>query len=193
MSTADLQAYAAQAAQANNVPVNMFLWQIGQESSWNPNAVNGSHVGLGQIGPAAAQDTGLINATDPYQNLDAAAKYDAMMYKQTGNWQDALTKYGTLANVGPQVINNFNNALAGAPQTPQQAMDYYNQNGYAYTPPAAAGSTAEQFQTTTQNMGSSIAQYFNRGTFVLLGIVVIAVAILSNKQVQTAVVKAAKA
>lgn len=188
-SVADLQAYAVQAAQANNVPVNMFLWQIGQESSWNPNAVNGQYQGLGQIGPAAAQDTGLANPFDPQANLDAAAKYDAMMFQQTGNWQDALTKYGTLANVSPQVVNNFNNALNGAPQTPQQAMDYYNQNGFAYTPPAAPGSTAATFQNAVSKVTGNFSQYISQGTFILLGIVIIAVAILSNKQVQTIAMK----
>jgi len=195
-ATSDYQAYAVQAAQANGVPVNMFLWQIGKESGWDPTIVNGTPgstaTGLGQFIQGTASQFG-IDPTNPYQSLDAAAKYDAQLYSQNNNnWQAALTQYGTLNNASPQTMAQFQNALNGAPQTPQQYLDYYNQNGYAYTPPAAAGSAAATFQTGVQQATSSIGSYFNRGTFVVLGIVVVAIAILSNKQVQTIAVSTAK-
>ncbi len=190
MSTADLQAYAAQAAQANGVPVNMFLWQIGQESGWNPNATNSTSTatGLGQFVQGTAAQFG-INPTNPYQSLDAAAKYDAQLYQQNGgDWAGALRQYGTLANASSDTMAQFQNALGAdqAPQTPAEAKAYYDAHGYAYTPPAASGSVAESFQ---KGFLGNISQYIGQGTFIILGIVVVAVAILSNKQVQTIAMK----
>lgn len=188
----DYQAYAAQQAQANGVPVNMFLWQIGQESSWIPTAQNGDHIGLGQFDTGTAGDFNLTNRTDPYASIAAAAQYDAKLYNQTGSWQGALTKYGTLANASPTVMQQFQNALNGAPQTAAQSLAYYQQNGYPYTPPAAAGSAAATVQNATSGFSANIEKYINQGTFIILGIVVVAFAIMSNKQVQTVAVNAAK-
>jgi hypothetical protein len=109
----ELQAYAAQVAQQNGVPTNLFLWQIGQESSWNPNAQNGNATGIAQFMPTTAAQFG-IDPTNPYQSLSAAAQYDAQLYNQTGSWQGALTKYGTLANVPSSVMTAFQNALSGS-------------------------------------------------------------------------------
>jgi hypothetical protein len=109
---AELQAYAAQEAAQYGVPQSLFLWQIGQESSWNVNAQNGNATGIAQIMPATAQQYG-VNPSDPYQSIAFAAQYDAQLYNQTGSWQGALTKYGTLANVSSSVMNSFNNVMSG--------------------------------------------------------------------------------
>lgn len=121
-SISDLQSYASGAATNAGIDPNVFLWQIGQESSWNPNAQNGNAVGLGQFMPRTANMFG-INPRDPYQSLDAAAQYDSqLLNKCGGNYTCALTKYGTLANVPSSVMSKFQNVLSGAvnPATQQQ-------------------------------------------------------------------------
>lgn len=100
---------AINAAQQYGIPQNIFLWQIGQESGWNPNAQNGQAIGIAQIMPQTAQSLG-VNPSNPIQSIYGAAQYDAQLYNQSGNWQSALTSYGTLANVPQSVITGFNNA-----------------------------------------------------------------------------------
>jgi hypothetical protein len=94
---------ALDAAQQYGVPTNLFLAQIGQESSWNPNAQNGNAIGIAQFMPTTASNLG-VNPYDPTSSLYGAAKYDAQLYSQYGSWQTAMEKYGTTANGnGPQV------------------------------------------------------------------------------------------
>ena len=113
-SVSDYQNYAVQQANAYGIPPSLFLWQIGQESGWNPNAqsTTSSAGGLGQFINSTAAQFG-INKFDPYQSLQAAAQYDALLYQQTGSWQGALTKYGTLANAPSSVMQSFQNVMAG--------------------------------------------------------------------------------
>lgn len=197
-TTAELQAYAVQAAQREGVPVNTFLWQIGQESGWNPNAKNplegSTSGGLGGFIDPTAKAFG-IDKYNPYQALDAAAKYDAQLYKQTGSWEGALTKYGTLADASPQVKAAFGQALAkdanrqesgvgGLWQTVKDGTSKVWDN-------SMFGLASDTYNNLTGNGKTSGSWNFDKmlssGTFIVLGIVVIALAILSNKQVQQAV------
>jgi hypothetical protein len=196
-TTAELQAYAAAAAQREGVPVNMFLWQIGKESSWNPNAKSdkSSAAGIAQFTKGTAADFNL-NPYDPYASLDAAAKYDAQLYKQNGSWGAALEKYGTLNNATPADQKAFTNAL-GADQASGSTgmMDgvtgalsgIWNNSMFGL-----AGATANNLTGNgAANNGSwDFQKYFTSGAIVILGIVVVAIAILSNKQVQSAVTSA---
>lgn len=111
-TVADYQNYAVQQANQYGIPPQLFLWQIGQESGWNPNARSStsSATGLGQFINSTAKQFG-INPLDPYQSLQAAAQYDAQLYQQTGSWQGALTKYGTLANAPSSVMQGFQNVM----------------------------------------------------------------------------------
>ena|ERR1700744_4536289 len=109
-SLSDLESYATQEAEAAGIPTNLFLWQIGQESSWNPNAQNGNASGIAQFMPGTAAEYG-VNTSDPYSSISGAAHYDADLFAQTGSWQSALTQYGTLAGVGSSVMAGFQNAL----------------------------------------------------------------------------------
>jgi len=95
-TTSDLQAFAAQMAASYGIPTDLFLAQINQESSWNPNAKNGNAVGIAQFMPGTANQYG-VDPTDPYGSLQAAAKYDADLYQQYGSWQTVMQKYGTTA------------------------------------------------------------------------------------------------
>ncbi len=88
---------AVQAAQRFGVPVDLFIQQIGQESSFNPTAQNGLAYGIAQFIPSTAS-LFKLNTSDPIASLNAAAQYDAQLYKKTGSWAAALTAYGTTAN-----------------------------------------------------------------------------------------------
>lgn len=98
---ADLQAYAIQEAEQFGLPPNLFLWQINQESGFNPNPpihtnpVTGNPiVGIGQFDTGTAAQFG-FDPTDPFASLHGAAQYDAQLYGAYGNYQDMLAHYGT--------------------------------------------------------------------------------------------------
>lgn len=98
---------AEQAAERNGVPKGLFLWQIGQESGWNPAAknVNGSvpATGIAQFQDATAKQYH-VDPTDANGSLNAAAAYMRHLYDETGDWGLALQRYGTLnKDVPPSV------------------------------------------------------------------------------------------
>ncbi len=80
------------AAAKYGVPASILNAQIQRESGWNPNAVNGAAVGLGQFTPATAKQYG-VNARDPVSSIYGMARYDAALYKQLGSWPAALAGY----------------------------------------------------------------------------------------------------
>lgn len=93
-------ALARAAARRHNIPEDLFLRLVHQESRWNPMAV--SHkgaIGLAQLMPQTAEML-RVDATDPTQNLDGGARYLRMMYDRFGNWQLALAAY----NAGPGAV-----------------------------------------------------------------------------------------
>lgn len=91
---------ARAAARRHNIPEDLFLRLVHQESRWNPMAV--SHkgaIGLAQLMPQTAEML-RVDATDPGQNLEGGARYLRMMYDRFGNWQLALAAY----NAGPGAV-----------------------------------------------------------------------------------------
>ena len=93
-------AAARAAAQRNNVPVNLFLRLIEQESGWKAGAI--SHkgaVGLAQLMPQTARALG-VNPSDPVANLDGGARYLRAQYEAFGSWRLALAAY----NAGPGAV-----------------------------------------------------------------------------------------
>lgn len=91
---------ARSAARRHDVPEDLFLRLVQQESAWNPNAR--SHkgaMGLAQLMPATARTLG-VDATDPYQNLDGGARYLRRQYEEFGSWRLALAAY----NAGPGAV-----------------------------------------------------------------------------------------
>jgi soluble lytic murein transglycosylase-like protein len=91
---------ARQAARRHNIPEDLFLRLVDQESRWNPRAE--SHkgaLGLAQLMPATAKALG-VDPTDPYENLDGGAQYLARQYKRFRNWRLALAAY----NAGPEAV-----------------------------------------------------------------------------------------
>lgn len=93
-------AVARDAARRHNIPEDLFLRLVYQESRWNPQAL--SHAGargLAQLMPDTARLLG-VNPDDPRQNLEGGARYLRMMHDRFGNWRLALAAY----NAGPEAV-----------------------------------------------------------------------------------------
>lgn len=91
---------ARAAARKHDVPEDLFLRLVQQESGWNPQAV--SHkgaTGLAQLMPQTAANLG-VNIHDPVENLNGGARYLKMMYNKFGSWRLALAAY----NAGPGAV-----------------------------------------------------------------------------------------
>jgi len=91
---------ARQAARRHNIPEDLFLRLVYQESRWNPDAI--SHAGargLAQLMPDTARLLG-VDPDDPRQNLEGGARYLRMMHDRFGNWRLALAAY----NAGPEAV-----------------------------------------------------------------------------------------
>ena len=88
---------ARAAARRNNIPEDLFLRLVHQESRWNPTAISSKGaIGLAQLMPGTAQML-RVDPNDPQQNLDGGARYLRMMYDKFGDWKLALAAY----NAGP--------------------------------------------------------------------------------------------
>lgn len=91
---------ARAAARKHDIPEDLFLRLVQQESGWNPDAQSGKGaVGLAQLMPDTAAHLG-IDPTDPVQNLNGGARYLKMMYDRFGSWRLALAAY----NAGPGAV-----------------------------------------------------------------------------------------
>lgn len=93
-------AMARQAARLHNVPEELFLRLVQQESGWNPQAK--SHkgaLGLAQLMPQTAELLG-VNPHDPKQNLEGGARYLSWQYRKFKSWPLALAAY----NAGPKAV-----------------------------------------------------------------------------------------
>ncbi|MEM9968996.1 MAG: lytic transglycosylase domain-containing protein [Pseudomonadota bacterium] len=93
-------ALAKQAATQHDVPVDLFLRLVQQESAWNPKAVSEKGaIGLAQLMPQTAKALG-VDPHDPKQNLEGGARYLKEQYRTFGNWRLALAAY----NAGPGAV-----------------------------------------------------------------------------------------
>ncbi|NOC44907.1 MULTISPECIES: lytic transglycosylase domain-containing protein [unclassified Ruegeria] len=91
---------AKQAARLHNIPEDLFLRLVQQESGWNPHAK--SHkgaLGLAQLMPQTAELLG-VNPHDPKQNLEGGARYLSWQYRKFKSWPLALAAY----NAGPKAV-----------------------------------------------------------------------------------------
>jgi len=91
---------ARAAARKHDVPEDLFLRLVQQESGWNHGAV--SHkgaVGLAQLMPGTAREL-RVDAGDPRENLEGGARYLRQQYQKFGNWRLALAAY----NAGPGAV-----------------------------------------------------------------------------------------
>lgn len=96
-------AVARSAARRHNVPEDLFLRLVQQESGWNPRAVSSKGAtGLAQLMPATARRLG-VDIDNPRQNLDGGARYLRLMYDRFGSWRLALAAY----NAGPEAVQEY--------------------------------------------------------------------------------------
>ncbi|MEP2475122.1 lytic transglycosylase domain-containing protein [Roseobacter sp.] len=94
---------AREAAQKHDVPEDLFLRLIQQESNWNPAAK--SHkgaLGLAQLMPATARSL-RVDPLDPRENLEGGARYLKQQYQTFGTWRLALAAY----NAGPGAVKKY--------------------------------------------------------------------------------------
>lgn len=89
------------AAEENEVPPELLLRLIIQESAFRPEIVLGilksrvGAIGVAQFMPATAKEwLGSEDAAyNPFASIDGAARYMAWLYKQTGSWYSAVAAY----------------------------------------------------------------------------------------------------
>ncbi|MBM7069612.1 lytic transglycosylase domain-containing protein [Actibacterium sp. 188UL27-1] len=92
---------ARAAARQANVPEDLFLRLVQQESNWKVKAR--SHkgaIGLAQLMPGTAA-TLRVDPHDPRQNLEGGARYLRQMYDRYNSWRLALAAY----NAGPGAVD----------------------------------------------------------------------------------------
>lgn len=172
-----LIAAATAAAQQYGVPVDLFIAQIQQESSFNPSPPAnpswlpsaGGPVGIAQFTQATAQQYGL-DPTDPIASLTAAAKYDAALFGQYGNWSSVLQHYGTIPSSGTltpsqQNLANMAAGLGGSnPSQGQGGNPLLTQVGFP-----GLGSLGNAFS----NIGTWFWDLFMRIVVILAGLILI--------------------
>lgn len=168
-----LLAQAEAAAQNFGIPVDLFIAQIQQESSFNPNPPGqdpSGPAGIAQFIPGTAAQYGVTNRYDPAQALWGAAAYDAALFKQKGSWLGVLQGYGTIPTNTP--LTPSQQALAN------QAQALGNTPG-AQVATTGPGQTAPQLTPATfpvpnlGQIGGAIGDFFIRAAVILVGIVLL--------------------
>jgi soluble lytic murein transglycosylase-like protein len=97
----EFQSMARAAARRHNVPEDLFLRLVQQESAWRPAAVSSKGaIGLAQLMPGTARLL-RVNPHDPAQNLEGGARYLSMQYEKYRDWRLALAAY----NAGPGAVD----------------------------------------------------------------------------------------
>lgn len=91
---------AKAAARKHDIPEDLFLRLVQQESGWNAGAVSPKGAtGLAQLMPDTARLL-RVDINDPEENLEGGARYLRMMYDRFGSWRLALAAY----NAGPLAV-----------------------------------------------------------------------------------------
>lgn len=113
----------ATAEQANGIPADLLARLLWQECHYREEIINGTiaspagALGIAQFMPATARDEG-IDPLDPFQAIQAAARYLARLKRQTGTWTKALAAY----NWG---IGNVQRK--GLDQAPTETRNYFTE------------------------------------------------------------------
>lgn len=91
---------AREAALKHNVPVDLFLRLVQQESGWNAGAISPKGaIGLAQLMPDTAKSL-RVDPNDPEENLNGGARYLYTQYRRFNSWRLALAAY----NAGPEAV-----------------------------------------------------------------------------------------
>jgi soluble lytic murein transglycosylase-like protein len=94
---------ARAAARKHNVPEDLFLRLVHQESRFRPSAKSTKGaIGLAQLMPGTAQRLG-VNPHNPKENLEGGARYLSEQYRKFGDWRLALAAY----NAGPGAVEKY--------------------------------------------------------------------------------------
>lgn len=94
---------ARSAAMRHDIPADLFLRLVQQESGWNVGALSPKGaIGLAQLMPGTARQLG-VDPHDPVANLEGGARYLKMQYQAFGSWPLALAAY----NAGPGAVQQY--------------------------------------------------------------------------------------
>lgn len=97
------QDMARAAARRHNVPEDLFLRLVHQESGFSRAAVSTKGaIGLAQLMPETARYLG-VNPSNPSENLEGGARYLREQYQRFGDWRLALAAY----NAGPEAVAQY--------------------------------------------------------------------------------------
>ena len=97
------QDMARAAARRHQIPEDLFLRLVRQESGFRPSAKSTKGaIGLAQLMPHTARHLG-VNPHDPSENLDGGARYLSQQYRRFGDWRLALAAY----NAGPEAVARY--------------------------------------------------------------------------------------
>lgn len=97
----NIQSVLQNASASSGVPYSILQALAYQESSYRPDAVSPAGAqGLLQLMPATGASLGVSDPFNPQQNATAGANYLMSLYRQYGNWSDALIAY----NEGPGAL-----------------------------------------------------------------------------------------
>lgn len=213
---ADYKAFAAQMETAYQIPTGLLSWQIGAESSWNPNAKNplpgSTATGLGQFTAATAAWRG-VDVNDPYDSIQGAASYMAYLREKTGSWLGALDAYGTTKGQPAKAAQAQAILDSNAP-IDQRGGTFLGASGpisvYSSRPPgmegndAAAGKVHSDTAVGDQNTGTMGGGLISGDMFswlkkilggiplIILGVILIVLALMSTDTGKTIVQKVVK-
>jgi soluble lytic murein transglycosylase-like protein len=111
-------AVAIAAATANNIPPELFLRLLAQESAFNPTAISkAGALGIAQFMPGTAIAVGLGDPFEPIAAINAAAKHLSRLRARFGNFGLAAAAY----NAGPDRVLTW---LSGRKALPQETAAY---------------------------------------------------------------------
>lgn len=123
---ADVMGIVQETAATYNLPVNLLLGLIQQESSFNPKSLSSAGAaGYTQLMPDTAREMGVTNVWDARQNIMGGAKYLRKQLDTFGDVRLALAAY----NAGPGAVNKYGRKIPPYRET----QDYVRKViGYAW-------------------------------------------------------------
>jgi soluble lytic murein transglycosylase-like protein len=122
----------AAAERKYGIPAGLLSRQAQEESGFQSSVIDGTQassagaLGILQLMP---QYFSSVNVPIPFSDqdvlnqIDQAASYDARLYREFGNWADALDAY----NWGPGAVSNWIANGSDPTQLPQQTSNYSSQ------------------------------------------------------------------
>ena len=187
LTVPELQATARDVAAQYGIPEALFLKTISVESGWDANAYNptptkyGNAAGIAQFVPDTAKRYGISDVYDPVQSLWGAGGYLKDLYGKTGNWTEALQKYGTLSSWGgtltkaQQSLKELSDSLGAGivdklPLSPALEKKLADPS----TPEGKFAGSVSNANKTGGVTWENIAGFFERSTVIFVGALVLA-------------------